>query len=260
MKIVVVGGTGLIGLRVVDLLNRLGHDVSTASPSTGVSTITREGLAEVLNRAEVVIDVTNAPSKSRLSATEFFQISSRNLLAAAAASGVSHFVALSIVASERNPDNVYLRAKLAQEAVIKASDVPYTILRSTQFFESIEGIIESSISGTEIRLSPALIQPIAADEVASMLVEIAECPARRATLEIAGPEAIPLDEAARRLLHARHDSRVVVADVHARYFGAELDDRSLTPSRSTHLGMRRFDDWLSSDEGTPRRLLEMQTL
>lgn len=245
MKIVVVGGTGLIGKRVVERLRQRGHAAIAAAPSTGVDTITRAGLAEVMDGANIVIDVANAPSWNEDAVRRFFETSSRNVLAAAYAAGVEHHIALSIVGCDRNPDNGYLRAKLAQEAIIESSTVPYTVLRSTQFFEFLSGIAESSTTRGQIRLSPALFQPVAADDVVATLVDIAEGQVHRATLEVAGPESMPLDDAVRRLLVARRDPRVVVADVHARYFGSELDDRSLTPGPGARLGERRLDDWLA---------------
>lgn len=245
MKMVVIGGTGLIGSRVVQGLRQRGHDALAAAPSTGVDTITRVGLAEAMDGADVVIDVSNAPVWDDDAVLRFFETSTRNLLAAAAAAGVSHHLALSIVATERNPENGYFRAKLAQEAIIEESGMPYTLLRSTQFYEFLGSIVDAGVNGNHIRLSPALIQPVAADDVVAMLIEVAQGPARQATLEIAGPEPMPLDQVARQLLQARRDPRTVVADVHARYFGGELDDQSLTPGPAPHLGTRRLDEWLA---------------
>ncbi|UTG95823.1 SDR family oxidoreductase (plasmid) [Sinorhizobium meliloti] len=245
MKIVVIGGTGLIGSKLVQNLRERGHDVLAAAPNTGVNTITREGLAGALDGADVVVDVANAPVWEDKAVLDFFETSGRNLLAAeAAAAGVRHHVALSIVGSERLPGNGYFRAKVAQENLIKASGIPYTILRATQFFEFVGGIAQAAAVGDEIRLSPALIQPIASDDVAAALAEVAVAPPVNGTLEVAGPEAIPLDELVRRFLRSTEDPRKVLPDVHARYFGAVLDDQSLTPGKNPRLGAIRFEDWL----------------
>ena len=244
MKIVVIGGTGLIGSKLVKNLRERGHDAFAAAPSTGVNSITREGLAHAMDGAEVVVDVANAPSWEDQAVLEFFETSSRNLLAAEAAAGVRHHVALSIVGSERLPDNGYFRAKVAQENLIKASGMPYTILRATQFFEFVGGIAQSATVGEEIHLSPALIQPIASDDVAAALTDVALATPVNGTLEVAGPEAIPLDELVRRFLRGTQDTRKVVPDVHARYFGDVLDDQSLTPGKNPRLGAIRFEDWL----------------
>ncbi len=244
MKIVVIGGTGLIGSKLVKSLRERGHDVLAAAPNTGVNTITREGLAGALDGADVVVDVANAPVWEDKAVLEFFETSGRNLLAAETAAGVRHHVALSIVGSERLPDNGYFRAKVAQENLIKASGIPYTILRATQFFEFVGGIAQSATVGDEIRLSPALIQPIASDDVAAALAEVAVAPPVNGTLEVAGPEAIPLDELVRRFLRSTADPRKVLPDVHARYFGAVLDDQSLTPGKNPRLGAIRFEDWI----------------
>ncbi|MDW9973282.1 NAD(P)H-binding protein [Sinorhizobium meliloti] len=244
MKIVVIGGTGLIGSKLVQNLRERGHDVLAAAPNTGVNTITREGLAGALDGADVVVDVANAPVWEDKAVLDFFETSGRNLLAAEAAAGVRHHVALSIVGSERLPGNGYFRAKVAQENLIKASGIPYTILRATQFFEFVGGIAQAAAVGDEIRLSPALIQPIASDDVAAALAEVAVAPPVNGTLEVAGPEAIPLDELVRRFLRSTEDPRKVLPDVHARYFGAVLDDQSLTPGKNPRLGAIRFEDWL----------------
>jgi uncharacterized protein YbjT (DUF2867 family) len=253
MKIVVIGGTGLIGSKLVKNLRERGHDAFAAAPSTGVNSITREGLAQAMDGAEVVVDVANAPSWEDQAVLEFFQTSSRNLLAAAAAAGVRHHVALSIVGSERLPDNGYFRAKVAQENLIKASGMPYTILRATQFFEFVGGIAQSATVGEEIHLSPALIQPIASDDVAAALTDVALATPVNGTLEVAGPEAMPLDELVRRFLRATQDTRKVVPDVHARYFGDVLDDQSLTPGKNPRLGAIRFEDWLGQSPGQAGR-------
>lgn len=245
MKIVVIGGTGLIGSKLVQNLRERGHDVLAAAPSTGVNSITREGLAQAMDGAEVVVDVANAPSWEDQAVLDFFETSSRNLLAAEVAAGVRHHVALSIVGSERLPENGYFRAKVAQENLIKASGIPYTLLRATQFFEFVGGIAQSATVGEEIYLSPALIQPMASDDVVAALTDVALAAPINGTVEVAGPEAMPLDELVRRFLRATQDTRKVVPDVHARYYGAVLDDQSLTAGKNARLGTIRFEDWLA---------------
>ncbi|UVM48411.1 SDR family oxidoreductase [Pseudomonas sp. B21-015] len=244
MKIVVIGGTGLIGSKLVNNLRERGHDVLAAAPSTGVNSITREGLAQAMDGTDIVVDVANAPSWEDQAVLDFFETSSRNLLAAEAAAGVRHHVALSIVGSERLPENGYFRAKVAQENLIKASGIPYTILRATQFFEFVGGIAQAATVGEEICLSPALIQPMASDDVAAALTDVTLAAPVNGTVEVAGPEAMPLDELVRRFLRATQDARKVVPDVHARYFGSMLDDQSLTPGKNPRLGAIRFEDWL----------------
>jgi uncharacterized protein YbjT (DUF2867 family) len=244
MKIVVIGGSGLIGTKVVSRLRQKGHEVVAASPNSGVNTITGEGLAEALAGAQVVVDVANSPSFEDRAVLEFFETSGRNLLAAEAAAGVKHHVALSVVGSERLPDSGYLRAKMAQESLIKASKLPYTIVRSTQFFEFVPGIAQSATIGQTVRLSPALLQPIGSDDVANAVADATLGAPVNGMIEIAGPERIPLDELARRFLRATKCARQVVADAHARYFGAELNDRSLTPGDNPRLGSIRYEDWL----------------
>ena len=247
MKIVVIGGSGLIGSNVVNRLRRKGHEVLAASPASGVNTITREGLAEALLGAQVVVDVANSPSFEDKAVLEFFEKSGRNLLAAEAAAGVGHHVALSVVGTDRNPESGYLRAKLAQENLIKTSKIPYTILQSTQFFEFVGAIVQSGTDGDAIRLSPALLQPIAANDVAAALAEIALAAPMNGTVEIGGPEKIPLDAIGRQYLVARNDKRRVIADAKARYFGTELNDKSLTPAGQHPLvGPTNFKDWLSN--------------
>jgi len=243
-RIVVIGGSGLIGSKLVDLLRRKGHEVLAASPETGVNTLTGQGLAEALAGAEVVVDVANSPSFEDKAAMDFFLTSGRNLLAAETAAGVKHHVALSIVGTQRVVDSGYLRAKAAQEALVKSSKVPYTILQSTQFFEFIERIARGALDGEVYRLSPALMQPIVSDEVVAALADVALAPPLDATIEVGGPEAIRLTELAREVLTAQEDPHQIVADAHARYFGAELDDRSLIPGRAARLGSLRFGDWL----------------
>jgi uncharacterized protein YbjT (DUF2867 family) len=246
MKIVVIGGSGLIGSNVVNRLRQKGHDVVAASPKSGVNSITREGLAEAMSGAQVVVDVANSPSWEAAAVLAFFETSTRNQLAAEAAAGVGLHLALSIVACERSPDNGYFRAKKAQEDLIKASGRPYTILRATQFFEFVGGILESGAKGDTIRLSPALFQPVAADDVAAALADLVVAAPVNGTVEVAGADAAPLDEFARQYLTAKGDRRKVIADVHARYFGSELDDQSLTPAGKARIGAVRFADWLSN--------------
>lgn len=245
MKIVVIGGSGLIGSKLVNGLRQDGHDPLPASPDTGVDIITGEGLADALEGAQVVVDVANAPVWDDAAVLDFFQTSSRNLLSAEAAAGVGHHVTLSVVGADRLPDSGYLRAKVAQEELVKAGPIPYTIVRATQFFEFIGRIAESGADGETIRLSPALIQPEAAADVAATLADVAVGAPLNDTVELAGPEAFPLDELARRLLSASDDPREVTGDVHARYFGTELDDRSLTPGDDARIAPTRFEDWLS---------------
>ena len=246
MKIVVIGGSGLIGTKLVIRLRQKGHEVVAASPNSGVNTITGEGLAQALAGAQVVVDLANSPSFEDRAVLAFFQTSGRNLLAAEAVAGVKHHVALSVVGTDRLPDSGYLRAKMAQENLIKASKIPYTIVRSTQFFEFVNAITQSGTAGQTVHLSPALLQPIGSDDVADAMADVTLGAPLNGTTEIAGPERIPLDELARRYLRATNDPRQVEADVHARYFGTELNDQSLTPGENPRLGSIRFDDWLNS--------------
>jgi len=245
MKIVVIGGSGLIGSKLVKNLRQLGHEVVAASPSSGVNSITGEGLAEALAGAQAVVDVTNSPSWEDKAVLEFFETSTRNLLAAEVAAGVRHHVALSVVGTERLLQSGFFRAKMAQEDLIKASKFPYTIVRSTQFFEFVNGIAQSATDGQTVRLSPALVQPIVSDDVADALAEVTLGAPVNGTIEIAGPERLRLDELVRRFLSAKQDARQVVADVHARYFGIDLNDQSLTPGDNPRIGPTRFEDWLS---------------
>jgi uncharacterized protein YbjT (DUF2867 family) len=246
MKIVAIGGTGLIGSKLVDRLRDMGHTVIAASPASGVNTITGEGLAEVLKGAKVVVDVANAPSFADADVLAFFETSGRNLLAAETAAGVRHHLALSVVGAERLPESGYLRAKVAQEKLIKASGIPFTILHSTQFFEFLGRIAEEGANGSSIRLSPALVQPVASDDVVAALADLAVGPPLNDTVEVAGPDAWPLDAIARKFLASKGDGREIITDVHARYFGTELDDRSLTPAgEHPRFGPTRFADWLS---------------
>ncbi len=244
MKIVVIGGSGLIGSKLVTRLREQGHEVLPASPSSGVNTITGEGLAERLIGAQVVVDVANAPSWEDKAVLEFFETSSRNLLAAEASAGVRHHVALSVVGTDRLLQSGYFRAKMAQENLIKASKIPYTIVRSTQFFEFVNGIAQSATNGQTVRLPPALMQPIVSDDVSAALAEVTPGAPVNGTVELAGPERLRLDELVRRFLSAKHDARQVVTDVHARYFGIELNDQSLTPGDKPRIGPTRFEDWL----------------
>jgi uncharacterized protein YbjT (DUF2867 family) len=246
MKIVVIGGTGLIGSKLVNKLRQLGHEVVVASPSSGVNSITGEGLAQAFAGAQVVVDVTNSPSWEDKAVMEFFVTSSRNLLAAEATAGVGHHVALSVVGTERLLESGYFRAKLAQEDLIKASGVPYTILRSTQFFEFMGGIAQEATDGKTVRLPSVLMQPVVSDDVAAALADIALGAPENGTVEVAGPEKIRLDELVRRYLTANKDARQVVTDVHARYYGlGNLNDQSLTPGDNPRIGPTRFEDWLS---------------
>jgi uncharacterized protein YbjT (DUF2867 family) len=245
MKIVVIGGTGLIGSKVVTNLRQKGHEVIAASPNTGVNTITGEGLAEAVAGAQVVIDLANSPNFADDAVMAFFKTSGRNLMAAEKAAGVRHHIALSVVGSDRLPDSGYLRAKLAQEALIKASGIPYTIIRSTQFFEFLGGIAQSATDGQTIRLSPAHLQPVASNDVAALVTRVAAMAPLNGIIELAGPERIGLDDLVRRYLAAKHDPRKVVTDIHARYFGAELNDKSLTPGDNPHIGSTSFEAWLA---------------
>ncbi len=244
MKIVVIGGSGLIGKKVVNNLRRLGHEVVPASPSSGVNTLTGEGLAEALAGAQVVVDVANSPSFEDKAAMEFFKTAGNNLLAAEAAAGVGHHVALSVVGTERVQGMGYFRAKLAQENMIKAAEIPYTIVRATQFFEFVGAIAQSGAVGQTVHLPPALFQPIAADDVAEILAEVALAAPVNGTIEIAGPERAGLDELAGRFLRATKDPREVVTDPQARYFGLEVNDQTLTPGLNPRIAPTFFGDWL----------------
>jgi uncharacterized protein YbjT (DUF2867 family) len=244
MKIVVIGGSGLIGTKLVNKLRESGHEALPASPSSGVNSVTGEGLAEALAGAQVVVDVTNSPSWEDKAVLEFFERSTRNLLAAEAAAGVGHHVALSVVGTERLLQSGFFRAKIEQERLIKASKIPYTIVRSTQFFEFVDGIAQSATDGQTVRLSPAHIQPIVSDDVAAALAEVTLQAPVNGMIEIAGPERLGLDELVRRFLRAKQDARQIVTDVHARYFGIDVNNQSLTPGDNPRLGPTRFDEWL----------------
>jgi uncharacterized protein YbjT (DUF2867 family) len=245
MKIVVIGGTGLIGTKLVNNLRHRGQEVVAASPSSGVNTFTGEGLAEALTGAQVVVDVANAPSWEDKAVLEFFETAGRNLLAAEAATGVRHHVALSIVGTDRLPASGYLRAKVAQEKLIKASGIPFTIVRSTQFFEFVGRIADEATTGQTVRLPSALFQPIFSDDLAANVAKIAVAKPLNSTLEIAGPDAFPFDELVRQYLEAKHDPRTVVRDEQARYFGTTLKKGSLVPAGESLLGSCHFADWLS---------------
>ncbi len=244
MKIVVIGGTGLIGSKTVAILQQGGHEVIAASPKSGVNTITGEGLKEAMAGTQVVIDLANSPSFEDKAVLEFFQTSGRNLLAAEAAAGVRHHVALSIVGTDRSPDNGYFRAKVAQEKLIVASGVPYTIVRATQFMEFFPGIAASGADGNVVRVSPGLFQPIAADDVAPVVAEVALMAPRNGMVEIAGPEPAPFNEIVARYLKAVGDPREVVRDPEARYFGSRVEERSLVPLGEARLGRIGLDEWL----------------
>ena len=243
MKIVVIGGTGLIGSKTVTILRQGGHEVVPASPNTGVNTITGEGLKEAMAGTQVVIDLANSPSFEDKAVLEFFETSGRNVLAAEAAAGVRHHVALSIVAVDRT-DNGYFRAKVAQEKLIKASGVPYTIVRATQFLEFLRGIADSSADGNTVRLPPILFQPIAADDVAANVADVALAVPRNGIVEIAGPERAPFNEIVARYLKAVGDSRQVVSDPAAGYWGGRVEEHSLVPLGEARLGRIGLDEWL----------------
>ena len=246
MKIVVIGGTGLIGSKLVAMLRQRGHEVLSASPDSGVNTLTGEGLEAALAGAQVVVDVSNSPSFEDAAVMTFFETSSRNLLAAESEAGVRHHVALSVVGADRMTESGYMRAKTAQENLIKASGVPYTILRSTQFFEFMGRMADSFSDGKVVRASPALVQPIVSDDAVAALADVTLGDPANDTLEVAGPEQFQLDALIRRFLAFKNDAREVTADVHARYFGTELDDQSLVPGSNPRIGAIRFDTWLSS--------------
>jgi uncharacterized protein YbjT (DUF2867 family) len=244
MRIVVIGGTGLIGSKTVAILRQGGHEVVAASPKSGVNSITGEGLKEAMVGAQVVIDLTNSPSFEDRAVLEFFETSGRHLLPAEAAAGVRHHVALSIVGADRTPDNGYFRAKVAQEGLIEGSGLPYTIIRSTQFLEFLGGIAASGAVGNVIRVSPGLFQPIAADDVAAIVAEVALATPRNGIVEIGGPERAPFNEIVARYLQAVGDPRAVVSDPEARYFGGRVEERSLVPLGEARLGRIGVDEWL----------------
>lgn len=244
MKIVVVGGTGLIGSKLVQKLNEAGHQVVPASPSNGINSITGEGLTAALTGASAVVDVTNSPSWEDAAVLKFFETSTRNLLQAEAAAGVRHHVALSVVGTDRLLESGFFRAKLAQENLVQAASIPHTIVRATQFFEFIPKIADLSTEGQQVRLPPVLFQPMAAADVAAALLAIAPAAPVNGTVEIAGPERGRLDDFVRRYLATRNDPREVVSDPRARYYGIAVADASLIPNDRAHLGPTRFEDWL----------------
>ena len=245
MKIVVIGGSGLIGSKLVTKLRDHGHDAVPASPNSGVNTLTGEGLADAFRGAEVVVDVSNSPSFEDAAVLEFFETSTRNLLNAEAAAGVGHHVALSIVGTDRLPDSGYMRAKVAQEKLIEGASIPYSIVHTTQFFEFVGRIADGATLGDTVKLPPVLFQPMAADDVATAVARVAVGEPLNGVVEVAGPEQFRFDDLIRRALTARHDPRQVVPDPDARYFGAKLDERSLVPDDGARLGETRFEDWLS---------------
>ena len=244
MKIVVIGGTGLIGSKTVAILRRGSQEVVAAAPQNGINTITGEGLKEAMAGTQVVIDLANSPSLDDKAVLEFFETSGRNVFAAETAAGVRHPVMLSIVGTDRTPDNGYFRAKVAQEKLVEASGVPYTIIRSTQFLESLGGIAASAADGNIVRISPGLFQPIAADDVAAIVADVALAEPRNGIVEIAGPERAPFNEFVARYLKAVGDPREVVSDPEARYFGSRVEERSLVPLGEARLGHIGFDEWL----------------
>jgi len=255
MRIVIIGGTGLIGSKVVVRLREEGHDAVPASPASGVNTLTGEGLAQVLEGAAVVVDVSNSPSLEDAAALHFFQTSTTNLLQAEAAAGVGHHVALSVVGTDRLTESGYFRAKIAQEQLIERSLVPYSIVHATQFFEFIESIADAATVGNTVRLAPVLIQPIAAADVARAVASASVGSPMNGIVEVAGPEQFRLDELVRRKLSVRGDPREVVADPQTRYFGAALGERTLLPGEDPALGEIRFVDWLGLSVNTPGQLL-----
>ena len=246
MRIVVVGGSGLIGSRLMTNLRELGQDAVNASLDTGVNLLTGEGVADTMSGADVVVDVSNSPSLEGPAALEFFTTATNNLLAAESEAGVGHHVALSVVGTDRLTASGYMRAKIVQETMIKDSSIPYSILHATQFFEFIMGIAKDGTDGNTVRMAPVLVQPVAADDVASALGQIAVGAPHNGTVELGGPEQFRLDELVRDSLRARNDPREVVPDVHAPYFGAELSQRSLVPEKDALLGSIRYEEWLNA--------------
>ncbi len=246
MKVVIIGGSGLIGKNLAALLRQAGHEVRAASPSTGVNAVTGEGLPQALAGAEVVVDVSNSPSFESEAVRAFFQSTTRNLLAAEAEAGVRYHVALSVVGSDRLPDNGYLCAKVAQESLIRSGKEPFTIVRATQFFEFLKPIADTSTSGQAVRVSSATLQPIAALDVARALAEVVSQPPLNGLCEVAGPQAIPLDELVRRVLRAGKDAREVITDDDAPYFGSRLSDGSLMPGPGARIGATSLENWLAA--------------
>jgi uncharacterized protein YbjT (DUF2867 family) len=244
VKVVIIGGSGLIGSKVVRKLREQGHDAVPASRKTGVNTVTGDGLTEVMKGADVVVDVSDSPSFEEAAVMNFFRTSTTNLLAAEAAAGVRHHVALSVVGTDRRTDSGYMRAKIAQEKLIEQSSIPYSIVQATQFFEFTKGIADSATDGDTVRLAPVLVQPMAAEDVAAEIAKISVGKPLNGIVEVGGPEQFRLDDLVRRYLAARYDRRSVIADPHARYFGGELEERTLVPNEDATLGERRFEDWL----------------
>lgn len=250
MKILVIGGSGLIGSKVVTNLRQLGYEVLVGAPSTGINTLTGEGLADAVKGAQVVIDLSNSPSFEDQAVLDFFETSGRNLLAAEEAAGVKHHIALSVVGTERMLESGYFRAKMAQENLIKTAKVPYTIVRSTQFFEFLGGIAQYGTVGNEIRLSPAEVQPISSDDIAAIVSDTALAQPINGTFDVAGPEKVSLAELMKLYLTALKDKRVVVPDTNAAYYGAQLNDQSLTPTGEARLGSATFAAWLSKSHAS----------
>jgi uncharacterized protein YbjT (DUF2867 family) len=244
MKIVVIGGTGLIGSKLVERLQDRGQQAIAASPDTGVNTLTGEGLAAALEGAQVVVDVSNAPAWDDDAVLDFFRTSSNNVLAAEEAAGVRHHVILSVVGADRLPHSGYMRAKVAQEGIVENGPTPYTILRASQFFEFIGRIADSSTDGDTVRLAPVLIQPQSAEDVAATLAELTVGDPVNGIIELGGPDQYRLDEIAQDLLYVNNDSRQVTADVHALYFGTELNEHSLTPGAGARIAPTHFKDWV----------------
>jgi len=245
MKIVVIGGTGLIGSKLVNKLREHGHEAVAAAPNTGVNTVTGEGMAEVLKGASVVVDVSNSPNWEDVAVLKFFETSTRNLLTHEAAAGVRHHVALSVVGTDRLSESGYFRAKIAQEKLIRESSIPYTIVHATQFFEFLKGLADISMVGDKVHLPPVLFQPMAADDVASAVARIAVGQPVNSIVEIAGPEQFRVDELVRRRLASLKDSREVIADPNARYDGAKISEKTLLPGNNARLGETRFEAWLT---------------
>jgi len=245
MKIVVIGGTGLIGSKLVNKLHEQGHEAVAAAPNTGVNTLTGEGLAEALKGASVVVDVSNSPSWEDAAVLNFFETSTRNLLTSEAAAGVGHHVALSVVGTQRLSESGYFRAKIAQEKLIKESSIPYSIVQATQFFEFVKGLADISMVGDKVHLPPVLFQPMAADDIATLVAKIAVGPPVNGTVEIAGPEQFRMDELVRRRLAQLGDPREVVADPNALYSGAKINDRTLVPGDNARLGETRYEAWVN---------------
>ncbi|HKR71114.1 MAG TPA: SDR family oxidoreductase [Streptosporangiaceae bacterium] len=250
MKIAVIGGSGLIGSKLVTKLRERGHQAVSASLDTGVNTVTGEGLSSALEGARAVTDVSNSPSFDDAPAMQFFETSTRNILAAESAAGVGHHVALSVVGTDRLSESGYFRAKMVQEKLIEDSPIPYSIVHATQFFEFVDGIADLATSGNEVRLAPVLFQPIAAEDVAGALADVTVAPPVNGIIEIAGPEQFRLDELVETTLRERHDPRDVIADPHAPYSGAELQERTLVPAAGARLGETRFGEWQRSRNGT----------